>query len=149
MVQDPRKQQKKLERRKAKEKAQRRELVRRESGGMPARLSAAASAPVLHCVRLERLWLSGIGHVLISRQLRGGEVAFACFLVDVWCLGVKDVIINVAPRPRYETNMYQKLAQQGMVSLRPEVRPQAGRGRRRSTRWTWGCRHIPIIAWAS
>ena len=47
-------------------------------------------------------------------------MAFACFLVDVWCLGVKDVIINVAPRPRYETNMYQKLAQQGMVSLRPK-----------------------------
>ena len=45
MVQDPRKQQKKLERRKAKEKAQRRELVRRESGGMPARLSAAAAHP--------------------------------------------------------------------------------------------------------
>jgi hypothetical protein len=120
MAQDPRKRQKKIERRHAKEKSQRRELARRESGGVPARLREASTAPILHCLMLADLWHHGIGPVLVSRLLRNGEVAYAYFLVDVWCVGVKDLILGVSPRPIYEEKIYDKLVRQGMVKLRPE-----------------------------
>jgi hypothetical protein len=49
MAIDPRKRQKKLERRKAKQETQRRELARRDSQGISLRLEQASAAPVLHC----------------------------------------------------------------------------------------------------
>ena len=54
---------------------------------------------------MANLWKAGIGHVLLSRQLGSGEVAFAVFLVDMYCFGVKDVMINVLPaRPTTRTS---------------------------------------------
>jgi hypothetical protein len=121
MAVNDRKRQKKLERQKAKRKAERRELARRESGGLPARLAQAASAPILHCCTTSEIWEQGIGQVLISRELRNGDVAFVVFLLDIYCLGVKDVIMDVAPRPRYELKLYDKLARRdALVPLKPE-----------------------------
>jgi len=121
MAMDPRRRQKKLERRRARQKAQRRELARRSAGGLPARLERASAAPILHCSASETLWEEGIGEVLVSRQLSGGSVAFVAFLVDMYCLGVKDVIMNVAPRAQYEANLYQKLKERyTLIPLKPE-----------------------------
>ena len=121
MAVDPRKRQKKLERKKAKQKAERRDLARREPQGMALRLASAARYPVLHCCMVSELWEKGIGNVLISRQLPRGEVAFVAFLVDVYCLGVKDVILQVAPRASYQEKMYDRLADRyELTSLKPE-----------------------------
>jgi hypothetical protein len=121
MAIDPRKRQKKLERRKAKQKAQRRMLAQRESRGLGAQLQEATTAPILHCWAAEDVWEQGIGNVVLSRQLRSGNVAFAVFLVDMYCLGVKDVFMNVAPRALYDRNLHEKLAKAGpLVLLKPE-----------------------------
>jgi len=120
MAIDPRRRQKKLERRRAKQKAERRELARREAGGLPARLARAAAAPILHCSASSTLWEEGIGEVLISRQLTNGQVAAVVFLVDMYCLGVKDVIMEILPRARYEEKVYRKLADRfRLISLEP------------------------------
>ena len=121
MTIDQRKRQKKLERQRAKQKAERRALARRESLGMPGRLAQAAAAPILHCCATAALWREGIGHVLVSRQLANGDVAFVMFLLDIYCLGVKDVIIEIMPRARYERDLYEKLARQDkLLPLKPE-----------------------------
>ncbi len=60
MAIDPRKRQKKIERRKAKQQAERRQLARREAGGFPARLMAASSCPILHCCASSDIWCEGI-----------------------------------------------------------------------------------------
>jgi hypothetical protein len=121
MAVDPRKRQRKLERRKAKQRAERRELARRDSGGLPSRLEQASAAPILHCCTTATIWREGMGHVLISRQLGTGDVAFAVFLVDVYCLGVKDAFANVAPRARYDRDLYGKLAaRRTWIPLEPE-----------------------------
>ncbi len=121
MAVDPRKRQKKLERRKAKQKAERRQLARREAGGMPVRFEWASTAPILHCVKGASLGEFGIGPVLISRQLRDGTVAFVEFLLDVYCLGVKDVIMSIAPRGQYQRRMYDELAERDtLIPLKPE-----------------------------
>jgi hypothetical protein len=121
---DPRKRQRKLERRKAKQKAERRELVRRESRGLAAQFEEASAAPILHSCVGATIWQAGIGHVLVSRQLGDGRIAFAAFLVDVYCLGVKDAFANIAPRPRYERDLYDKLGRRD--PLRP-LKPECAR----------------------
>ena len=115
MAVDSRKRQKKLEKQKAEKKAERTTIARRQSLGISARLEAAVRAPILHCCYMEALWESGIGSVLVSRQLSSGNVAFVIFLVDVYCLGVKDIFFNIVPRAIYDEEIYGHLLEQGPV----------------------------------
>jgi len=90
MALDARRRQQKAEKRRAKEKAKRKELARRKSDDVGQRLARVATAPILHCFTTQSLWDDGIAQVLVSRELDNGLVAFAAFLVDRYCLGVKD-----------------------------------------------------------
>jgi len=120
MAIDPQKRQKKLEKRKAKQQAERRQLARRNEGGLPAKLKQAAAAPILHCCTTDTLWDQGIGQVLVSRQLPGGQVAFGAFLVDRYCMGVKNAFAAVAQQSRYQEKVYGRLSSSGMpVTLEP------------------------------
>ncbi len=91
---------------------------------MAARLRAAADAPVLHCWASANLWQTGMGNVLISRQLNNGSVAFAVFLLDVYCRGVKNAMMGVAPRPIYERNVHGRMSKQAPVVL---IEPECAR----------------------
>jgi len=122
MAKDPRKRQKKLERRKAKAKAKKKAIVRQASRGMAVRFQEAAEAPILHCSTTRTLWDEGMSPLLISRKLPSGQVAYAIFLLDVYCLGVKDVILGVVPRSRYDWQVYGKLREDHrLVKLKPEA----------------------------
>jgi len=122
MAKDSRKRQKKLERRKAKAKAKKKALARQGPRGTAARLEEAAAAPILHCYTTDALWDEGISSVLISRKLKSGHVAFAVFLLDVYCLGVKDVMLGVVPRSRYDWQVHGKLSEEyRLVKLKPEA----------------------------
>jgi len=122
MAKDSRKRQKKLERRKAKAKAEKRALARQASRGTAVRFGEAAAAPILHCCTTDLLWDEGISSVLISRKLESGQVAFVVFLVDVYCLGVKDVMLGVVPRSRYDWQVHGKLSDEyRLVKLKPEA----------------------------
>jgi hypothetical protein len=124
MARDPRKHQQKLARRKAKEKskAKRKGTFSLPAFGIAGQLRRASAAPVLHSCRSGRLWEFGIGHVLISRNYPTGHVTFAAFLVDVFCLGVKDTFFNVAPRSKYERDLYGRMSRQDdLVEMAPEA----------------------------
>ena len=120
MVVDPRKRQKKLERRKAKAKAERRKLGKWQTQGVPGRMRQAATAPILHCCAGAAIWQEGIGQILISRQLSSGMVAFGCFLVDTYCLGVKNAFMNIVPHARYADLYGRIIRQDETVEMQPE-----------------------------
>ncbi len=109
MGNDPRKRQKKLERRAAKRKEKRHVRVREQSGGLAARLSAAAAYPVLHSWIGDNIQEQGIGWVVLSRAMPNGSVAVASFLVDSYCLGVKDVFAEILPRSEYDSKYLVKM----------------------------------------
>jgi len=118
---DPRKRQKKLARRKAKEKAKKQALAARNPRDLTARIERSAAAPILHCSTTDVLWDQGMSHVLVSRKLNSGNVAFAAFLVDMYCLGVKDVLLDVTSRSRYDWQVCGKLFRDHeIVKLKPE-----------------------------
>lgn len=122
MAMDPRKRQKKLERRKSKANAKIKAASGRDPRELTARIERAAAAPILHCCTTNVLWDEGMSNVLVSRKLGSGNVAFAAFLVDMYCLGVKDVTFDVVSRSRYERQVYNKLLRDyEVVSLKPEA----------------------------
>jgi hypothetical protein len=102
MAVDPRKRQKKLERKAAKRKKQQHQLAREKSAGLPERIASASRYPVLHCWVSDDLWDKGLGWVCLSRELPNGFVAFAVFLMDRYCLGVKDAMADVNGRFTYD-----------------------------------------------
>jgi hypothetical protein len=121
MPSDPRKRQKKQEHRAARRKAKLKGRTREQQTGLAERLTAAAEKyPVLHCWASEGLWTQGMGWVCLSRELPGGSVAFGVFLVDRYCLGVKNAMADVAGRFAYEDKVVGKLrARSGERELSP------------------------------
>ena len=121
MALDPRKRQKKLERKKAKE---RKALTLARSRAPISPFARAASAPILDCFRAKSLWEAGIGWVVISRQLSNGQIAFAAFLVDAFCLGVKNVHFDVVGPLDYQERVVANL---GDSSGRQKISPAYAR----------------------
>lgn len=108
MPTDPRKRQKKLERRQAKRKAKKDERGHEQHASIAERLAAAADWPILNSWATLDLWKQGIGSVCLSRQHPGGSVAFAVFLVDRYCLGVKDAMYEILSRAGYDSQIVRK-----------------------------------------
>jgi hypothetical protein len=75
--------------------AERRKLAQAEAGlPLAERARRLATAPVHCCLIQEELFERGNGMVILARKTGSGRLAMASFLVDVWCLGVKDVIFR-------------------------------------------------------
>jgi hypothetical protein len=117
MALDPRKRQKKLERKKAKE---RKSLAVARARSSIDRFAQSAAAPIHDCFHSADLWEQGIGWVVISRQLSNGQLAFAAFLLDVFCLGVKNVHCDVVGPAAYESKVVSHLSKVSpLVELMP------------------------------
>lgn len=97
MAHDERKRQKKLERKKAK----RREAMlqtERFAGDWPNNAETQARLPVYDCQVSSRLFQSGIGQAVLARTLLNGNLAVGVFLLDVFCLGIKNAYFrSMAP----------------------------------------------------
>ncbi|MBC8353017.1 MAG: hypothetical protein H8E66_13560 [Planctomycetes bacterium] len=76
---------------------------------MATEFARVANAPVLDCLVSETVWDEGIGNVLLSRELRNGQVACAVSFVDIYCLGVKDVIADIRSKMSYREELLQRL----------------------------------------
>jgi hypothetical protein len=83
------KRQKKLERKKQKRSEKRRDLHKAQSAGLATQMQRASSAHIHECLMSSGIVEDGIGHVVFSRK-GDGQISAAVFLVDVYCLGVKD-----------------------------------------------------------
>ena len=124
MAKDPRKRQKQQERRAAKRQAKHRQLARVKSAGLPERLSTAVQYPVLHSWVTNDLWTGGLGWVCLSRQLPNGQVAYAVFLVDRYCLGVKNAMAGIVGRFTYDNQIVRKMRREASAK---ELTPAAAR----------------------
>src|SRR5436190_5528950 len=109
MPNNPRKRQKKQERKSAKRKEKKHQLARREGAGLPERLTAATRHPVLHCWVTDSLQQEGLGWVILSRELPNAHVAVANFLVDRYCLGVKNAFADILTRSVYDSRYARRL----------------------------------------
>jgi hypothetical protein len=86
-------------------KAQRRKQVVAEKrraealdASLPARVLRAAQAPIQCCFLTESLFDGGMGTLIVARGVTPYHVTLSSFLVDVFCLGIKDVMLKSVDR---------------------------------------------------
>ena len=97
MARNEQRRQKKLEAKKAKRKDEQRTVARVQSSGMRGGMEAAQHWPVVQARVSAGIQKNGMGEALLVRRGPGGMTAYVLFLLDVYCLGVKDVIAHAAP----------------------------------------------------
>src|SRR5947209_6438667 len=94
--------QKQLAKKKAKRDEKRTELARRNSDNPLIRLAAAETWPIVETLVPETLMSEGMGQLLLTRRLPDGRLAVANFLLDVFCLGVKNVYWDIVSEWDYD-----------------------------------------------
>ncbi|HMF36683.1 MAG TPA: hypothetical protein VKF17_08590 [Isosphaeraceae bacterium] len=82
--------QKKLAKKKAMRSEKRARLLQFNSKDPTVRLRRAEKWPVVQALVGAKLWEDGIGYLMIARQEAEGRLVFGVYLVDVYCLGVKN-----------------------------------------------------------
>jgi hypothetical protein len=112
--------QKKLERKKQQRKQRQTTLAKNKSRGLAEQMADASRYPLLHTRYQEIIFDVGIGHAMISRQLPDGRIAVAMFLLDVFCLGVKDALGFVVTPGIYRERFVDSEQGQQMVDAPPE-----------------------------
>ncbi len=58
-------------------------------------------APIHEVIVPRDIQERGMGYIIVSRMIAPGQVAVGCFLIDAYCLGVKDTFIRVLSTPEY------------------------------------------------
>ncbi len=97
MARNEQRRQKKLAIKKSKRREEQRGVARVQSSGVRGQMELAQHWPVVQARVSSRIWEDGMGEALLVRRGPGGMTAYALFLLDVTCLGVKDVIAHAAP----------------------------------------------------
>ncbi len=70
--------------------------------------------PIIQCLIMEEWQSSGLTHIVIARKQPDGRLAFADFLVDVLCLGVKNCFIHIKQTESdYKTNFLDRSVEIG------------------------------------
>jgi hypothetical protein len=86
---------------------------------LPARVLRASHAPIQHCFLTEAVFDIGIGTLVLARGVTPHHVGFSSFLIDAFCLGIKDVMFESVESEVFE--MYIDATDIGspMVSVDP------------------------------
>jgi len=97
---------KSLQKKRAKKAAKRKEAQKSVSGlaglfGFAQEWAAASHAPVADVWAPTELFDRGMGSVWLSRALPDGDYAVASFLLDTYCLGVKDALYQIVDARKY------------------------------------------------
>jgi hypothetical protein len=107
----------------AKQKARRLErrsiLSRRSSTDPTIRLKEAEKWPVVQALVGTELWDEGIGYLVIARQGPEGGLIYAVFLVDVYCLGVKNAFWRAGSSGDFKDLIRQMEKRQRMGPISP------------------------------
>ena len=67
--------------------------------------SRGAQAPIQHCFLTEFVFEVGIGTLVLARGATQHYLSASSFLIDVFCLGIKDVMFKSFESEEFETYM--------------------------------------------
>jgi hypothetical protein len=81
--------------------------IQKKGGVMPA-TSECCKFPIHECKVLENWKETGISPVYVSRELTKDSYVFISYLVDFWCLGLKDTIVKLGASKRDLSQFYSR-----------------------------------------
>lgn len=105
--------QKRLAKQKSKRDERRRQVARLTAKYPAVRPHSAANLPIVAAHEPERLWSAGIGSLTIARRASGGRLVVGVYLVDVFCMGVKDAFWKELSEIEYKTLLSKLVANGG------------------------------------
>lgn len=117
--------QKKLEK-----KNKKRKLVKKSlAPGIQQRDRAVnyAKFPIHECLVPNSLFETGIGNVIVTRRTQAGSIAISAFIVDVFCLGVKNALFKVSSEFEYENTVKPRLIEVHEDQSFEKVHPSCAR----------------------
>lgn len=82
-------------------------------------MTVSVEAPVHECLVPVELFEMGIGNLVLSRRLANGEIVAAFFLVDVFCLGVKNAFFRVLPEHEYRSMVRDVSRHEALTTMEP------------------------------
>ena len=85
----------------------------------PSGFERAEKWPIVKALVSVELWDRGIGYLLIARQESEGRLIIAVFLVDVYCLGVKNAFWHAGTHEDLEDLIRQTEKVQMMCAITP------------------------------
>lgn len=97
---------------KIEKKNKKRKLTKKSTGAsLPARETASSYSgfPIHECFVPNTLFRTGIGYVIVTRKTPDGIIAISAFVVDIFCLGVKNALFNVSSELEYENTIKPRL----------------------------------------
>lgn len=72
-----------------------------------------ATFPVYECLIPDDLFKSGIGELVVTRRIPDGNIAMSAFVLDVFCLGVKDAMFKLLTVDDYENGIKPRMSATG------------------------------------
>lgn len=98
--------------------AQKRRAEEIESS-LPARVRRAAQLPIQACFLTEALFDGGMGTLVLARGNTPDRVALSSYLLDTFCLGIKDVTFDLVEGEYFQFYMDTMDQTSPMVSVDP------------------------------
>lgn len=119
---------KKLQKKKAKKAAKKKARKSREQKGGAIMgiagkmaINQAIQSPIHECWEPEQLYNSdqGIGTIIVSRKTQRNDILIAAFLVDIFCLGVKNAHIKLMSKEEYHFSLENIREQEDLKAIHP------------------------------
>lgn len=110
----------KAAKRKAKKTERKKHIVVRGVGA-PLAMRGAFQSPLYQCWEPQELFHRnlGIGSIVVTRKTEHHKILIAVFLVDVFCLGVKDAFVKLLSEHEYQLYLRQLRTHEKLQSVSP------------------------------
>jgi len=120
MAKNQKRRQKSIEKKKSKRKAIK--AAKRPFSGIlsvAGNIAAASRSPVHECLIPKTLFEYGIGSIIIAKMMPANRIGMGVFLLDVYCLGVKDAFYSNLLLDEYNEKKQQFEDEGGLEMIHP------------------------------
>jgi hypothetical protein len=120
---DQRKRQKKLAKKKSKRKAvlssKNKKVSFSDRISRSKAIIIARNSPINRCFVRKNIFSEGIGTAIVSREMPNGHLGVGVYLLDVWCLGVKNTYFSVLSENEFLDRIKQIEVNENLETLHP------------------------------
>jgi hypothetical protein len=88
-------------------------------GTLAGQVARAAAAPIHCCLLTEGLFEHGTGTLLLARGSGAGQLVVGVFLLDTFCLGIKDIVLRPMEAAQLDAHLDTLSAATLMVPVDP------------------------------